>query len=408
MSSTGCVTGWRLVRRHGDELLDRLGRPGLDRVVVEIDAGRHGHGHDDQMKRTHGHHRRRRVSGLRDASRPPVGRRLGPGRWRRASGAGGPYGPRRLRTGTGHRCSRWSSSPVIVVSWSLLRLRIRRPGRPGGPGLKTATELLRPDVTERRRAAALAGHVGDEPAAASRPGRSSAIGAVTALGALDRLGVLTESDIRSALEDQSPDGAATRLRAGRRTSLPSTSRTRWTTTIGRWWRWPPGRWASGRSVSAVPALVELASVRLGPLRSAVPRSRGRRARSHRRPRRTARRPRRPRGQAGRPPARRRGSGRLRRSRGRAARSAGASRIATGRSARWPRISSPWSDLVRRQDSAAAKMGRRLSNESRQIPAPSTTHSSGVATRWTGTSVSSARRLARPRSMAPPPTRWIPS
>ena len=56
---------------------------------------------------------------------------------------------------------------------------------------------------------------------------------------------------------------------------------------------------------------------------------------------------------------------------------------------------------RGQDSAAAKMGRRLSKESRHRPAPSTTHSSGVATRCTGTSVSSASRLARPRSMAPP-------
>ena len=47
-------------------------------------------------------------------------------------------------------------------------------------------------------------------------------------------------------------------------------------------------------------------------------------------------------------------------------------------------------------SAAAKMGRRLSKESRHIPAPCTTHSSGVATRWTGTAVSSASRLASPR------------
>ena len=58
---------------------------------------------------------------------------------------------------------------------------------------------------------------------------------------------------------------------------------------------------------------------------------------------------------------------------------------------------------------SAPMNRTLrdSKASRHLPAPRTTHSRGASTRCTGSSVSSARRWSRPRSMAPPPTRWMP-
>jgi HEAT repeat protein len=51
---------------------------------------------------------------------------------------------------------------------------------------------------------ALAGHVGDEPAARAALSDDAATVRSTALGALDRLGALTGSDVRSALDDPSP------------------------------------------------------------------------------------------------------------------------------------------------------------------------------------------------------------
>src|SRR5207248_1777612 len=48
-----------------------------------------------------------------------------------------------------------------------------------------------------------------------------------------------------------------------------------------------------------------------------------------------------------------------------------------------------------------------SKESRHRPAPTTTVSSGVSTRRTGSAVSSLSRRAMPWSSPPPPTRWMP-
>jgi HEAT repeat protein len=72
------------------------------------------------------------------------------------------------------------------------------------PAIKPATEVVGPDVTERRRAAALAGHVGDVPAARAAMGDDAPSVRATALGALQRLGILTGPDLRSALADPSP------------------------------------------------------------------------------------------------------------------------------------------------------------------------------------------------------------
>jgi HEAT repeat protein len=58
---------------------------------------------------------------------------------------------------------------------------------------------------ERRRAAALAGHVGDIPLARAALSDQAPSVRVTALGALERLGALTDRDIGLALEDQAPE-----------------------------------------------------------------------------------------------------------------------------------------------------------------------------------------------------------
>jgi len=61
-----------------------------------------------------------------------------------------------------------------------------------------------PDVTDRRRAVALAGYTGD--VATAQEGRDDPAGTVraTALGALERLGALTEEDVITALLDSDP------------------------------------------------------------------------------------------------------------------------------------------------------------------------------------------------------------
>ncbi len=70
--------------------------------------------------------------------------------------------------------------------------------------MKPATEHPGIGVTERRRLAALAGHVGDLRTA--RAGRSDPAPSVriTSLGALARLGSLTDEDLRVALADAEP------------------------------------------------------------------------------------------------------------------------------------------------------------------------------------------------------------
>jgi HEAT repeat protein len=70
--------------------------------------------------------------------------------------------------------------------------------------MQPAMEPPRPSVTERRRAAALAGHVGDETAARVALTDEAPSIRVTALGALDRLGSLTDADLHSAQADPAP------------------------------------------------------------------------------------------------------------------------------------------------------------------------------------------------------------
>ena len=65
-------------------------------------------------------------------------------------------------------------------------------------------EVLPPGITQRRRAAALAGHIGDVAAARAALGDDAPPVRSTALGALHRLDVLTDTDIESALADPSP------------------------------------------------------------------------------------------------------------------------------------------------------------------------------------------------------------
>jgi HEAT repeat protein len=60
------------------------------------------------------------------------------------------------------------------------------------------------EVTERRRAVALAGHLGDLAGARAGVADDDPTVRVTALGALDRLGVLTGDDLRTALADPTP------------------------------------------------------------------------------------------------------------------------------------------------------------------------------------------------------------
>jgi HEAT repeat protein len=59
-------------------------------------------------------------------------------------------------------------------------------------------------VTARRRAAALAGHVGDDNAARAALSDESPSVRMTALGALRRLGALTGTELRAALADPAP------------------------------------------------------------------------------------------------------------------------------------------------------------------------------------------------------------
>jgi HEAT repeat protein len=59
-------------------------------------------------------------------------------------------------------------------------------------------------VTERRRAVALAGHLGDLAGARAGVADDDPSVRVTGLGALDRLGVLTGGDLRTALADPVP------------------------------------------------------------------------------------------------------------------------------------------------------------------------------------------------------------
>jgi HEAT repeat protein len=60
------------------------------------------------------------------------------------------------------------------------------------------------EVTERRRAVALAGHLGDLTGARAGVADDDPTVRVTGLGALDRLGVLTGDDLRTALADPTP------------------------------------------------------------------------------------------------------------------------------------------------------------------------------------------------------------
>jgi len=59
-------------------------------------------------------------------------------------------------------------------------------------------------VTDRRRAVALAGHLGDLSGARSGLSDDAPSVRATALGALSRLGSLTEDDLRSAMCDEAP------------------------------------------------------------------------------------------------------------------------------------------------------------------------------------------------------------
>jgi HEAT repeat protein len=70
--------------------------------------------------------------------------------------------------------------------------------------MKPAMEPGSEHVTERRRAAALAGHVGDEAAARTALSDDAASVRATALGALARLRRLTADDCRAALADPDP------------------------------------------------------------------------------------------------------------------------------------------------------------------------------------------------------------
>ncbi|MGD0391509.1 MAG: HEAT repeat domain-containing protein [Acidimicrobiales bacterium] len=135
------------------------------------------------------------------------------------------------------------------------------PGR-ARDGAQTATELLRPDVTERRRAAGLAGHAGDGPGARAALGDDDATVRSTALGALDRLGVLTESDVRSALGDPSPHVRRRGCELAKDFPAVDISSA---LDDDDWSVVEMAAWALGerQDASAVPSLVELASLRSG-------------------------------------------------------------------------------------------------------------------------------------------------
>jgi HEAT repeat protein len=70
--------------------------------------------------------------------------------------------------------------------------------------MKPAMELPGVGVAERRRSVALAGHVGDSPAARAGLSDPAPSVRVTALGALARLGSLADGDLRAALADSAP------------------------------------------------------------------------------------------------------------------------------------------------------------------------------------------------------------
>jgi len=77
-------------------------------------------------------------------------------------------------------------------------------GLAGDGAVQPATELDGPGVTGRRRAAALAGHLGDAGGAHAALGDDAPAVRATGLGALDRLGVLSGSDLAAALADPAP------------------------------------------------------------------------------------------------------------------------------------------------------------------------------------------------------------
>jgi HEAT repeat protein len=70
--------------------------------------------------------------------------------------------------------------------------------------MKPAMEHPGVGVAERRRSVALAGHVGDGPAARTGLSDPDPSVRVTALGALARLGSLADGDLRAALADSTP------------------------------------------------------------------------------------------------------------------------------------------------------------------------------------------------------------
>ena len=71
--------------------------------------------------------------------------------------------------------------------------------------MKPATEPPGRSVTGRRRAVALAGHVGDVAAARAGLADGAATVRATALGALARLGALRDRDLADALADPAPE-----------------------------------------------------------------------------------------------------------------------------------------------------------------------------------------------------------
>jgi HEAT repeat protein len=74
----------------------------------------------------------------------------------------------------------------------------------GDDAEKPATEPTTESVTERRRRAALAGHLGDREAAARALTDAAPSVRATALGALDRLGALGDRPVVHALDDPDP------------------------------------------------------------------------------------------------------------------------------------------------------------------------------------------------------------
>jgi HEAT repeat protein len=134
--------------------------------------------------------------------------------------------------------------------------------QPGDVGMKPATEHPAVTVTERRRLTALAGNVGDHPAA--RAGLSDPAPAVrvTSLGALARLGSLADGDLRTALADAAP---AVRRRACELARDHPAVDISWQLDDTDASVVEMAAWAMGERVesSSVPALAALASARSG-------------------------------------------------------------------------------------------------------------------------------------------------